>query len=119
MRGVSIGIVSIDIGTFVSKALGRMKVIERAQKLIKVDPDILGGTPVFAGTRVPVDTVMTSLKKWIDRKRILGAYSTLTDEHLEAARVYSEVYPRRGRPTKYSTAPPSWKIKSSGHVSRH
>ncbi len=119
VRGVSIGIVCIDIGSFVSKAMGRMKVIERAQKLITVDPEILGGTPVFAGTRVPVDIIIASLKKGIDRKRILGTYSTLTDEHLEAARVYSEVYPRRGRPTKSSTAPPSWKIKSSRHVTRH
>jgi uncharacterized protein (DUF433 family) len=100
VRGVSLGIVSVDIGSFVSKATGRMKAIERAQELIMVDPEILGGTPVFAGTRVPVNTVAASLKKGIDRKRILWAYSTLTDEHLEAARVYSEVYPRRGRPTR-------------------
>lgn len=119
VRDVSIGIVSVDIGSFVSKAMGRMKAIERAQKFIMIDPDILGGTPVFAGTRVPVDTIMASLKKGIDRKRILGAHPSLTDEHLEAARVYSEVYPRRGRPTKASTAPPSWKIRSSRHVTRH
>jgi uncharacterized protein (DUF433 family) len=119
VRGVSIGIVSIDIGSFVSKAMGRMKVIERAQKLITVDPEILGGTPVFAGTRVPVDAVTASLKKGIDRKRILGSYPSLTNEHLEAARVYSEAYPRRGRPAKSSTAPSSWKIKSSRHVPRH
>ena len=43
VRGVSIGIVSIDIGTFVSKVFDRMKEIERAQKLITVDPEILGG----------------------------------------------------------------------------
>src|SRR6202030_3079123 len=78
VRGVSVGIVSIDIAFFVSKAMDRMKVIERAKKLITVDPEILGGTPVFAGTRVPVDTVMASLKKGIDRKRILGAHSSLT-----------------------------------------
>ena len=119
VSGVSIGIVSVDIGSFVSNAISRMKEIETAQKLITVDPEILGGTPVFVGTRVPIDTVVASLKKGIDRERILGAYSTLTDEHLEAARVYSEVYPRRGRPTKSSTAPPSWKIKSSRHVTRH
>lgn len=26
-------------------------------ELITVDPDILGGTPVFSGTRVPVKTL--------------------------------------------------------------
>ena len=119
VSGVSIGVVSVDIGAFVSKTISRMKEIETAQKLVTVDPEILGGTPVFAGTRVPVDTVVASLKKGIDRKRIFGAYPSLTDEHLDAARVYGEVYPRRGRPTKSSSAPQSWKIKSSRHVSRH
>jgi uncharacterized protein (DUF433 family) len=119
VSGVSTGIVSVDIGSFVSKVMGRMKAVERAQKLITVDPEILGGAPVFAGTRVPVDTVTASLKNGIDRKRILASYPFLTDEHMEAARVYSEVYPRRGRPTKSSTAPLSWKIKSSRHVLRH
>jgi hypothetical protein len=79
---------------------GFMKAIERAQRLITVDPEVLGGTPVFAGTRVPIDTI-------------------LTDEHLEAARVYSEVYPGRARLTKCSTAQPSWKIKSSRNVTRN
>ncbi len=27
------------------------------------DPDILNGTPVFTGTRVPIDTLLTYLKK--------------------------------------------------------
>jgi len=119
VSGVSLGVVSVDIGSFVSKAMGRMRAIERARKLITVDPEILGGTPVFVGTRVPVDTVAASLKKGIDRKRILGAYPSLTDECLDAARAYGEVYPRRGRTTKSLNAPPSWKIQSSVQVPRH
>ena len=27
------------------------------------DPDILGGTPVFTGTRVPIDTLLVYLRK--------------------------------------------------------
>ena len=30
---------------------------------IHIDPDILGGTPVFPGTRVPVDTLFVYLRK--------------------------------------------------------
>ena len=33
-----------------------------AQKLIERNRDILGGTPVFAGTRVPVQTVIDYLE---------------------------------------------------------
>ena len=31
-------------------------------RLITVDPEILGGTPVFAGTRVPVKTLFDHLE---------------------------------------------------------
>lgn len=31
-------------------------------KTIVVDPEILGGTPVFAGTRVPLRTLLDSLE---------------------------------------------------------
>lgn len=40
--------------------------------LITVDPDVLGGTPVFKGTRVPVKTLF----------EYLGGHDTL-DEFLE------------------------------------
>jgi uncharacterized protein (DUF433 family) len=33
-----------------------------ATDLITVDPDILGGTPVFKGTRVPVKTLFEYLE---------------------------------------------------------
>jgi uncharacterized protein (DUF433 family) len=119
VSGVSIGVVCVDVGSFVTRALTRMKEIEKAQKVVASDPEILGGVPVFAGTRVPVDTVVASLKKGIDRKRILDTYPFLTDEHLEAAQVYVGVHPRRGRPSKAPPAPPlSWKIKSSRQVTR-
>ncbi|MCC7474933.1 MAG: DUF433 domain-containing protein [Pirellulales bacterium] len=33
-----------------------------ASEIITVDPAILGGTPVFCGTRVPVDTLVSHLR---------------------------------------------------------
>ena len=36
--------------------------MERAQ-VYHSDPDILGGTPVFTGTRVPIDTLLVYLRK--------------------------------------------------------
>lgn len=32
------------------------------QRLITTSPDVLGGTPVFAGTRVPVQTLLDYLE---------------------------------------------------------
>ena len=31
--------------------------------LVNIDPEILGGTPVFAGTRVPVESLFDYLKR--------------------------------------------------------
>ncbi|MEM8559024.1 MAG: DUF433 domain-containing protein [Bacteroidota bacterium] len=32
-------------------------------EIYHVDPDILSGTPVFTGTRVPIDTLLVYLRK--------------------------------------------------------
>ena len=33
-----------------------------AERVISCDPSVMGGTPVFAGTRVPVQTLLDYLK---------------------------------------------------------
>jgi len=34
----------------------------KRDEVYRIDPDILGGTPVFAGTRVPVQTLLDYLE---------------------------------------------------------
>jgi uncharacterized protein (DUF433 family) len=31
--------------------------------VVKIDPEILGGTPVFSGTRVPIESLFDYLKR--------------------------------------------------------
>jgi uncharacterized protein (DUF433 family) len=45
--------------------------------LIVSDPEILGGTPVFRGTRVPVSTVFDNLADGVGLDEILREYPTL------------------------------------------
>jgi HTH-type transcriptional regulator/antitoxin HipB len=90
--------------------------IDRTQQLITADPDVMGGLAVFTGTRVPVETVLTSLEKGLARTRLLELFPALTDEHIEAGKLYMDVHRRRGRPSKAWRAPTSWKIKSSRRV---
>jgi uncharacterized protein (DUF433 family) len=52
------------------------------------DPEILGGTPVFAGSRVPIDMVLASVDKGISMDRIVAAYPFITEVHIAAAREY-------------------------------
>ncbi len=56
-----------------------------AQALIVRDPDILGGRPVFRGTRVPVDVLFDNLADGLTLAEILEAYPTLDREDVVSA----------------------------------
>ena len=49
-----------------------------AAPLITVDPEILGGTPVFSGTRVPVNTLFEYLEDDDSLEEFLGCFPTVT-----------------------------------------
>lgn len=49
-------------------------------QLVTSDPEILGGTPVFAGTRVPVAVLFENLAGGLSLDEILDSYPTLKRE---------------------------------------
>jgi uncharacterized protein (DUF433 family) len=51
-----------------------------ADKLITVDPDILGGTPVFRGTRVPIKTLFDYLEDSYSLDEFLDCFPSVTRE---------------------------------------
>jgi uncharacterized protein (DUF433 family) len=51
-----------------------------ATDLITVDPDILGGTPVFKGTRVPVKTLFEYLEDNYSLDEFLECFPSVTRE---------------------------------------
>jgi uncharacterized protein (DUF433 family) len=48
--------------------------------LITIDPDILGGTPVFKGTRVPVRSLFEYLENDYSLEEFLECFPSLTRE---------------------------------------
>ena len=48
--------------------------------VITVDPEILGGTPVFAGTRVPVKTLFEYLEDNYSLDEFVDCFPTVTRE---------------------------------------
>ena len=54
-------------------------------KLIDRNPDILGGTPVFSGTRVPVRILMEHLEAGDRLDEFLEDYPTVTRDQAIAA----------------------------------
>ena len=49
---------------------------------ISASPDIMGGTPVFAGTRVPVQTLLDYLKAGESIDDFLDGFPTVTKEQV-------------------------------------
>lgn len=62
---------------------------------IVVDPSILAGKPVVAGTRIPVYLILNLLAHGYNFDRIIQAYPVLTREDVQAAICYAEA--RMGR----------------------
>jgi uncharacterized protein (DUF433 family) len=54
------------------------------QPLITSTPDILGGTPVFRGTRVPVETLIEYLEGGQTIDEFLDGFPTVTREQVIA-----------------------------------
>jgi uncharacterized protein (DUF433 family) len=87
----------LDFSRFVIKAIDRASEVDAADALIEKKDGLMGGKPCFRGTRLPVEMVTASLDKGIPEERVMDEYS-LTKAQLNAARVYTQVHPRRGRP---------------------
>jgi len=50
------------------------------QKVINIDKDILGGQPVFAGTRVPVESLFDHLEAGVSLDAFLDDFPSVTKE---------------------------------------
>ena len=55
------------------------------RRVIHSDPDILGGTPVFVGTRVPVKTLLDYLEAGDRLDEFLGHFPSVSREQAVAA----------------------------------
>jgi uncharacterized protein (DUF433 family) len=89
---------TIDLAPFVKGTKERMDRLTAARDLVMTDPDVLGGTPVIRGTRIPVYDVAASAVVDVPVDRILAAYPSLDTDKIELATIYAEANPARGRP---------------------
>jgi uncharacterized protein (DUF433 family) len=47
---------------------------------INIDPEIMSGTPVFAGTRVPIEALIQNLAAGVSLDEFLDNFPTVTRE---------------------------------------
>jgi uncharacterized protein (DUF433 family) len=72
--------------------------LERAASMIVSNPAVMRGTPVYRGTRIPVDLVAGMLSQGASPEEILEGYPGLDREKIDLALLYVRAFPRRGRP---------------------
>jgi uncharacterized protein (DUF433 family) len=111
---------TIDLTPFHKEVEERLKRLQAAQDIVVMDPEILSGTPVIRGTRVPVYDVAASVASGIPVERILSSYPRLNRKQVELAALYVEANPQRGRPRQKTSLPPNAKVimKRTGTISK-
>jgi uncharacterized protein (DUF433 family) len=77
-----------------------LKRLRRVEEMVVCDPEIMGGAPVFRGTRIPVDLVAAMRSQGASVEEILEGYPALNPEQVELASLYVSAFPRRGRPVR-------------------
>ncbi len=63
-------------------------------------PEVLGGEPVFRGTRIPLQHVASLFRKGVPEKEIAEDFPALSVRDLAYARLFSRFGERPGRPRK-------------------
>ncbi len=109
---------TIDLAPFVKGAAERLGRLIAARNLVESSPEILGGTPVIRGTRVPVYDVAASVTAGIPVERILSAYPSIDREKGELAAIFAEANPPRGRPRSRGELPKGAVIVSDRRLPR-
>jgi uncharacterized protein (DUF433 family) len=109
---------TIDLLPFLKTTIDRLTRLEEARDLVTVDEDILGGTPVIKGTRIPVYDVAASVAADLPMRRILSAYPGLDEDKVALAALYAEASPQRGRPSRRSSPPANAVVIANRRVPR-
>ena len=89
---------SIDLRERCRELATSLRELRRARRVVVSDPDIMGGDPVFRGTRVPVHMIAELVAKGSTPAELIEDYPRLTAEMIRLAPVYAAAYPLRGRP---------------------
>jgi uncharacterized protein (DUF433 family) len=92
------GFLRIDLREPRRELATSIRELRRARQMAVSDADVMGGEPVFRGTRVPVHMIATLLERGSTAADLLEGYPRLTAEMVRLAPIYAAAYPPRGRP---------------------
>jgi uncharacterized protein (DUF433 family) len=71
------------------------------ESVVRCDPEVLGGTPVFVGTRVPVKNLVDYLAAGDSLERFLDHFPSVTrDQAVAALELANDLLTARARPAR-------------------
>jgi len=90
--------IQIDVEQARREIAASLLALRRAEQMVLIDADIMGGAPVIRGTRIPVHLVADMLSQGASPDEIVQGYPSLKIEQVRLAAMYAKAHPRRGRP---------------------
>lgn len=112
------GAIHVDLASFMRHVMEARKRLAASGKLVTSDTAVLGGEPVFKGTRVPVRQIAAVLAGGASVRQVRAAYPSITDAMIEAAPVWSRTHPARGRPPAVAQVIPGTNVMSRRIIQR-
>ncbi|MBB6414077.1 DUF433 domain-containing protein [Mesorhizobium sangaii] len=88
----------VDLKPIAAEVKTGLTRLRKAKAMVTRDPEVLGGQPVFDGTRVLVHDIADMLAHGDTVEAIHSAYPQLPLDRIGLAADYALAYPRRGRP---------------------
>jgi len=97
---VSRGVVpmSLDLSAVGRDLRYRYRLFQRPGQVVKTDPDICSGQPVFRGTRIPVVVVVEQLRGGVPRTTLELDFPQLSCQALDYAEMQARLPKPPGRP---------------------
>jgi uncharacterized protein (DUF433 family) len=91
-------VVVVDARSAARTVRSGLSLLAKARSMVASTPAVLGGTPVFKGTRIPVHDIADMLANGDRPAAIVKAYPRLDAKRVRLAAIYAQAYPVRGRP---------------------
>lgn len=80
-----------EIRSYSIPVSGSFQIAAREYPAIKVDPDIMGGAPCVAGTRIPVYMILDAVEYYGSPEGVLKSYPNLTPEQVKDAIGFAKI----------------------------
>ncbi|MGH6860419.1 MAG: DUF433 domain-containing protein [Phyllobacterium sp.] len=105
----------VDVARAREQLAARADALREAETVIESVKGVLGGEPVFKGTRVPAWAIAAMKAQGVSTEELLEGYPSITERMVEFAEIWTAAHPARGRPKKLSEH--GLKVKSTKRLS--